>query len=135
VSVTKTRIPLDYQPVRTTPEKIKALFPAVEPHGALRDFVAFHLHHGTVSADWDAAFLGWCSGRQHKADEHQRDTKQTDSMGLPLDAKKRATILVSTEGDYGVRFLAALDRHLQDGLDFDTAHAATIYELEGDGHE
>lgn len=131
--MTKSRITKDYDPgTRITPEEIKRRFPDVEPQAALRDFISYHLAHGTYSYDWDQTFLGWCSGRQYKADEKKRDTKQTDSMGLPLDGRKRATIGVSTEGDYGTRFLHALERRLGEGQDFDSAHAATIAELEGD---
>lgn len=134
MSVAKTRIDPNFRPT-SPPEKFKSLFPDVDPQAALRDFISYHIANGTQSYDWNHTFHGWCSGRQHKVDEKKRDTKQTDSMGLPLDGKKRATIGVSTEGDYGTRFLHALERHLQEGKDFDSAHAATVAELEGDARD
>lgn len=129
----KKKIDPDYDPGhRITPEKIKHLFPDVEPRAALRDFIAHALDTGRVSEDWDMAFTRWCAGRQHKADEHKRDAKQTDSMGLPLDPAKRATMHVTTEGDYGTRFLHRLNEHLkQPGITWDEAYSLTLAD-EGD---
>lgn len=126
-----TRIPADWHPT-SPPEKFKHLFPDVDARAALTDFIAHHTHLGTRSHDWNAAFHGWCAGRQHRTNEKKRDTKQTDSMGLPLDGHQRATMHVTTEGDYGTRFLNRLNEHLKDDVDWDTAYQRTIADLEGE---
>lgn len=127
-----TRLTRDFATGMTRAE-FKNRFPYLDPDETKEGFLNYHISKGDVSHDWRESFLGFADYRNRRVRAERAESKGTDSMGLPLDARKRATIQVSTEGDYGTRFLHALERHLQDGLDFDTAHAATIAELEGDG--
>ena len=128
----KTGVHPNFQPTRFTPDEIKGMFPDVNPRQALRDFIAYHQAKGDTSADWDASYYNWCSGRQKWADDKRKETADTDSMGLPLDPAKRAKIQGSTEGDYGIKFLEILERHQQTGKTFEQAHAAAVAELEGE---
>lgn len=109
-------------------------YPALDPDETLENFYNHHISSGTQAHDWTEKFLGFAAYRQAQAAARQTDTNGTDSMGLPLDGSKRATMQTSTEGDYGVRFFGALERHLQEGMAFDAAHAAAIAELEGEGN-
>jgi hypothetical protein len=127
----KTKISANFQPT-PTPKQVRATFPDVDPERTLRAFIWHHQSRGTLSEDWDAAFYVWCDNRQRWADQEKRATRDTDSMGLPLDPKKRATMGRSTEGDYGIRFLDAVEQYQALGMTPEQAHAAAVADLEGE---
>jgi len=126
-----TPLPSDWRPTMT-PAQMKKDFPLLDPHRTLQAFIAYKQSKNARSTAWNAEFYLFCDWRQRQAADKRREARDTDSMGLPLDGQKRATIGTTTEGDYGIRFMAALERHQQSGLSFDEAHAAATAELEGE---
>lgn len=106
-------------------------FPYLDPDETLEGFFNHHISKGDRAHDWRERFLGFAQYRNTRA-RIQAEERDTDSMGLPLDPVKRAKMQTTTEGDYGIQFIAALERHQQAGLSFDEAHAAATAELEGE---
>ena len=107
-------------------------YPYLDADETLEGFLNHHISKGDTAHDWREKFLGFADWRNRKVRAERASADGTDSMGLPNDPIKRASIGVTTEGDVGIQFFAAVERHLQAGLDFDAAHAAATAELEGE---
>lgn len=125
-------LPSEWQPHTLTPAAMKRDFPLLDPHRTLRAFIAFKQSKNARSNAWDAEFYAFCDYRQRQAEDQRRTARDTDSLGLPLDAKKRATMQSTVEGDYGIRFLDRLEHHKANGLTVEEAHAAAVADLEGE---
>jgi hypothetical protein len=112
--------------------EFKQRYPYLDPDETLEGFLNHHISKGDVAYDWREKFKGFADWRNRKARAEQADSEGTDSAGLPHDPIKRGNIGKTTEGTYGVEFLAAVERHMADGLEFDEAHSRAVSELEGE---
>lgn len=124
-------MPVNWSPT-AKPDEVRAEFPDIDVKAVLAAFKALAKTRNKRSADWDQEFWLFCEYRQRQAAERLKASRDTDSLGLPLDPKKRAKMQKTTEGDYGIRFLARLEHHQALGLTADEAHAAAVADLEGE---
>lgn len=128
---TPDRLTRQWAPRISKPE-FREKFPYLDPEETLEGFFNHHISKGDRAYDWNERFLGFAQFRNTRARIEAMEKSDTDSMGLPLDPVKRATMQSTTEGDFGIRFIEALERHQAAGLSFDEAHAAATAELEGE---
>jgi hypothetical protein len=112
------------------PAEIKARFPLLDPEPTVLAFVAYHVEKNDTSHNWDATFYGWCD-RQRQAAEKRQGEKNTDSMGFNLSPGGSA--LPTGSSDYGRRFLAAYNQHIEAGLEPEAARAQATKDLEDRG--
>lgn len=129
VAQVNTSLDPAFQPVMTKAD-FKTKYPYLDPEETLDAFRDYYIAKGARSHDWTAQFRLFAQYRNTRA--RLDATRETDSMGLPNDPVKRATMQTSTEGDFGIQFMEAIERHLKQGLSFDEAHAAATAELEGE---
>lgn len=107
-------------------------FPYIDADETLEGFLNYHIGKGDHSHNWQESFLGFADWRNRRVRAERAESSGTDSMGLPIDGAKRASMNTSTEGTYGIRFMHLVDRNLDQGMTFDEAHSAAIEELEGE---